>query len=469
MYRDGKGSWFKHLDFTIVDILCLELSFLLSYLVRHGFENPFDIPIYRSLNILIILFDICIVFFYESYSGILRRGYFIEYKCVVKHVTILIFLCFTYMFFIQKSEEFSRVVFLEMWGLSIISMYVARLGLKRYVRKRLRTKKPQRTIVALVSRNKADETIINVNHVEYSECKIVGVIVVDGTTEESIQGIPVVAPFSKTLEYLKNNVVDEVFLNISKEQVIQEEIVNGCLAMGIAVHINLILMSQTGGNKVVEALAGYTVMTTSIKMISPKQIFYKRMLDIIGGCVGMIITGILFIFVAPIIYAQSPGPIFFNQVRVGKNGRKFKIYKFRSMYMDAEERKKELLSQNEMQGNMFKMKNDPRIFPFGKFIRKLSIDEFPQFWNVLKGEMSLVGTRPPTEDEYEKYDLHHKKRLAIQPGITGLWQVSGRSSIMDFEKVVELDTRYIMNWSFAMDLKILLMTVGVVFGRKGSS
>ena len=174
--------------------------------------------------------------------------------------------------------------------------------------------------------------------------------------------------------------------------------------------------------------------------------------------------------VAPCIFVKSPGPIFFSQIRVGKNGRKFKIYKFRSMYMDAEERKKELMAQNNIKdGMMFKMDNDPRFIKgIGNFIRDFSLDEFPQFWNVLKGDMSLVGTRPPTVDEWEKYDLHHRARLAIKPGITGMWQISGRSDITDFEEVVRLDTEYIKNWDLGLDIKILLKTVLVVIGKDGA-
>ena len=200
-------------------------------------------------------------------------------------------------------------------------------------------------------------------------------------------------------------------------------------------------------------------------------------MDICGGLAGCILTGIIFLFVAPAIYIKSPGPIFFSQYRVGKNGRKFKIYKFRSMYMDAEERKKELMKQNRVSdGLMFKMENDPRVIGsekgpgkgIGNFIRKTSLDEFPQFFNVLKGDMSLVGTRPPTVDEWEKYELHHRARLAIKPGLTGMWQVSGRSEITDFEEVVKQDTKYISEWSFMLDIKILFKTVLIVLGQKGS-
>jgi len=212
------------------------------------------------------------------------------------------------------------------------------------------------------------------------------------------------------------------------------------------------------------------VLSSSINIVSSWQLLVKRLMDIAGGLVGCIFTGIIYIFIAPIMKVKSPGPVFFSQVRMGKNGKPFKIYKFRSMYMDAEERKKELMEKNNIKdGLMFKMDDDPRIIKgIGHFIRKTSLDEFPQFWNILKGDMSLVGTRPPTMDEWDKYELHHRRRLAIKPGLTGMWQVSGRSEITDFEEVVELDTKYIEQWSIGLDIKILFKTVTVVFTGSGA-
>ena len=168
------------------------------------------------------------------------------------------------------------------------------------------------------------------------------------------------------------------------------------------------------------------------------------------------------------IKLESPGPIFFAQKRVGRNGRIFKMYKFRSMYADAEERKKELMAQNEMNGLMFKMEDDPRVTKVGKFIRRTSIDELPQFFDVLRGDMSLVGTRPPTVDEFRQYEGYHKRRLSMKPGMTGMWQVSGRSDIEDFEEVVKLDLEYIDNWSIGLDFKILFKTIAVVFHHGGA-
>ena len=192
----------------------------------------------------------------------------------------------------------------------------------------------------------------------------------------------------------------------------------------------------------------------------------KHTLDYVGGLVGFILFGLAYCVLGPIIKIDSKGPILFSQNRVGRNGRIFKCYKFRSMRADAEVLKKKLMSQNEMQGLMFKMENDPRITKVGRFIRKTSLDELPQFINVLKGDMSLVGTRPPTVDEYEKYEPKHKARVSMMPGLTGLWQVSGRSDIKDFDEVVKLDMEYIDNASFWFDIKIILLTIKtVIFGR----
>ena len=215
-------------------------------------------------------------------------------------------------------------------------------------------------------------------------------------------------------------------------------------------------------------LGGYTVVTACISSATAKQLFIKRAMDIAGSLVGTVLTGIVFLIVAPVIRLQSPGPVIFKQKRVGKNGRPFDIYKFRSMNPDAEQQKEELMKENTMKGPIAKFNNDPRIFPFGKFMRKWSIDEMPQFWNVLKGDMSLVGTRPPTLDEYGKYEIHHKKRLAAKPGLTGLWQISGRSDVRDFEEIIRLDARYISEWNLSLDIKILCHTVIAVFRRRGA-
>ena len=220
----------------------------------------------------------------------------------------------------------------------------------------------------------------------------------------------------------------------------------------------------------------------NIKLPGKGYLFVKRVMDIVCSAFALIVLSPILLITALAIKLESPGPAVFVQKRVGVNGKEFNMYKFRTMYLDAEERKKNLLEQNQIaDGMMFKMENDPRIIGskidqktgeyipgIGNWIRKLSLDEFPQFFNVLKGDMSLVGTRPPTVDEFMQYAGYHKRRLSIKPGITGLWQVSGRSNIEDFEEVVKLDLEYIDNWSLALDMKILLKTILVVFKKDGS-
>jgi len=218
----------------------------------------------------------------------------------------------------------------------------------------------------------------------------------------------------------------------------------------------------------VDHIQGIPTLSRQMVSINAAGLFYKRIMDFAFGLLGLILVGIVYPFTALAIKLESPGPVLFRQKRVGQNGRIFYIYKFRTMYVDAEERKKELMDRNEMQGLMFKVKNDPRITRVGRFLRKTSLDELPQFLNVIKGEMSLVGTRPPTIEEVQQYEPWHRRRISMKPGITGLWQVSGRNKITDFNEVVRLDLKYIDHWSFLVDIKILFQTVWVVLRRKGA-
>ncbi|WP_319805545.1 sugar transferase [Cytobacillus firmus] len=201
---------------------------------------------------------------------------------------------------------------------------------------------------------------------------------------------------------------------------------------------------------------------------SKNYLLIKRFIDILGAVFGIILLSWLFIIVAILIKIEDPkGPVFFKQVRVGKNGKEFYMYKFRSMVSDAEEKLKDLLRYNEVSGAMFKMKDDPRITKIGKFIRKTSIDELPQLLNVIKGEMSLVGPRPPLPREVKEYSTYDKQRLIVTPGCTGLWQVSGRNSL-GFKEMVELDLEYISNQNIVSDLRIIFKTVFMLFGSKNA-
>ncbi len=192
----------------------------------------------------------------------------------------------------------------------------------------------------------------------------------------------------------------------------------------------------------------------------------KRLIDIVGALVGLVITGLVAIPVAIAVHFDNPGPIFYSQIRCGLKGKPFRIWKFRSMIMEADKLKH--LVSNEAKGGIFKNKNDPRVTRVGRFLRRTSLDELPQFWNVLKGHMSLVGTRPPTVDEVIRYKKHHWERLNVKPGITGEWQANGRSEVTDFEAIVKMDVDYQQKWSLMYDLRLILKTILVVLKKKGA-
>lgn len=469
MYQKEKNIWQKHLDFIILDIVCLQIAYLLAYMIRHGLYMPYSHPNYRNLAVVIIFVQLCVCFFLENYRNILRRGYVEELKKTIVNVSVVIMTTFAYLFITKTSRIFSRAVFVQMWILGVILIYITRIWWKTIVQKRMQNEKYLQALIVITTSDRVNEIIESMKEVKYTGYYISGIILADcEKTEKRISDISVVAGQRGAIEYLRGHVVDEVFIDLSEYSKWRNQIVDACNDMGITIHLNMEEARFRGRNTLVEKFAGHMVITTSISFADPRQLMLKRIMDILGGIVGLVLTVIIMVIFGPIIFIQSPGPIFFSQERVGRNGRKFKIYKFRSMYPDAEERKKELMEHNKMQGFMFKMDDDPRIIPIGKFMRKTSLDEFPQFWNVLKGDMSLVGTRPPTVDEYEKYEIHHKARLAAKPGLTGMWQVSGRSDIIDFEEVVALDKKYITEWNIGMDFRILLQTIQIVITGKGS-
>ena len=288
---------------------------------------------------------------------------------------------------------------------------------------------------------------------------------------QQINGFPVLGQISNLLEVCKKHPVDEVIfcLPLTRFPEVEEHIA-GLEEMGTTVRMVIDLADMGRSRRELTMFHDeLPILTFHTKSLDAQQLFLKRILDVIGAVVGLLVTAVLLPFVALAIKLDSRGPIFFGQDRIGLNGRIFKCWKFRSMHVDAEERKKELLDRNEMNGAIFKIVDDPRITRVGRFLRKSSLDEFPQFWNVFKGEMSLVGTRPPTPDEVASYENWHRRRISIKPGITGLWQVSGRNLISDFDEIVRLDIRYIEQWNLLLDIRILWRTVWVLLARHGAS
>lgn len=488
MYRRRSQGWMKHLDFIMLDLVCLNFAFILAYVIRHGVGLPYANITYRNMAIVMNLIAVMMMLFFDMFKNVLKRGYLAEAGLTVKQVCLVELGSTFYLFAVQEGESYSRIAMYLTGLIYMLLGYGTRILWKSYLKKKM-TARGRSTLLVLTVKDRAETVLNNLKNNNYENFRILGVALLDGDkTGEKIAGVRVVASRKDVLEYVCRQYVDEVFVDLPVREARNTMLMEQFTEMGLIVHVKLLDDEQAGNRmqsvdrkQLVESFGNYTVMTTSINYATNRQMFIKRLLDILGGLVGSLITLVLALIFAPIIKLQSPGPIFFVQERVGRNGRRFKMYKFRSMHVDAEKQKTELMAGNRMKDDyMFKLDFDPRIIGcrempdgrirkgFGNFIRDWSLDEFPQFFNVLKGDMSLIGTRPPTVEEWKKYELRHMARLAAKPGITGLWQVSGRSNITDFEEVVKLDIKYISEWSFGMDLRILAKTLKVVAERNGA-
>lgn len=483
MYRKESEGWLKHYDFVLLDMICLQLAFILAYAISGQGWNPYSKLIYRNIAIFIELADAVALFSLDTLKSVLKRGYYQEFRKTIYNGVCVGVTAIVYLFLLHQSQNYSRMALILLIILYIGISYCVRLVWKDYLIGKMKNGGGDRSLMIVTTKDIAASVVQNMKNHNYARFTISGIAVIDcDMVGSEINGIQVVANEENAAMYVCRQWIDEVLLVLSQDTPYPEKLMKEFAETGVTVHLNLAKTENVLGKKqFVEKIGDYTVLTTTMNYASAKQLLAKRLMDIAGGLAGCLLTAIIFVFVAPMIYISSPGPIFFAQERVGKNGKKFKMYKFRSMYMDAEERKAELMKQNKMSDSkMFKMDFDPRVIGnkilpdgtkktgIGDFIRRTSLDEFPQFFNVLKGDMSIVGTRPPLIGEVSEYELHHRARLAIKPGITGMWQVSGRSDITDFEEVVRLDTQYINEWNVGMDIKILIKTVLVVLRKDGS-
>lgn len=471
MYTSAKGRISKHLDFILIDIICMEISFVAVYFSRHHNFELFDNKSYRAAMIILVVLNVLTCYIFNSMQDVLKREKQIEFYASVKQVILTTVLLVLYLFVTKTSEDISRNVIIVFPFVYFVLSFITRLIYKSLL-KRILKNKTNRQLIIITLKNKAKAIIDKIKN-SVNDITIKGIILLDDNDSDltQIDGISVLCRSKEIFKYLQVEYVDEIYISIDDYNA--GDLVSKLSLMGIVLHMEfkgIEDLAFSNNKLIVDNIADTTVVTSIINTINPLQLVVKRLVDIVLGLVGTVITIILTIIIGPIIYIKSKGPIFFVQDRVGRNGKIFKMIKFRSMYLDAEERKKDYINQNENKDQMmFKIEHDPRVIKgIGEFIRKTSLDEFPQFINVLKGEMSVVGTRPPTLDEWNKYDLHHRARLAIKPGITGLWQVSGRSEIKDFEEVVRLDTEYIKNFSLWKDAAIIYKTIKVVFSRRGA-
>ncbi len=458
------GLWFA-------DLVVILAAFVIATYIRFGnFKDMGDRSVHFLVCLCLMLFCTVYSFFFDWNRNFLKRGIYREAAAVLQYNAIMILIVNFLMTMMKWADVFSRLVLFYFAVLNFLLSFFVHLAVKKVMQTYYSSEQNSVKVMVVTQSNLIDGTLDRLEKDLDIFYQVVALVCLDYNMEgKVIRDIPVVAGKEDLLEVATQMALDEVFLNLPGiSQSNMEHIIHGFGEMGVDCHYNLELPGVDANSSKVETFGNYTVITYTRFQSSYKRMMVKRVMDILGGLVGMLITLVFLPFVAAAIKLDSKGPVLFSQIRIGRNGRRFKIYKFRSMYTDAEERKKELEEHNEMQGLMFKMENDPRITKVGAFLRKTSIDELPQFYNVFKGDMSLVGTRPPTADEFEKYNQYYRRRISMTPGLTGMWQVSGRSEIEDFDDVVKYDLMYIDNWSLRLDIKILFQTVGVVLFGKGA-
>ena len=479
MYQKSGLPWTKYWDYILLDMVSMFLSLIAAYYVY----IPTDFNLTGSPEYLLLLFgmpvlDFLVIVLGSTMNEVQKRGLFAEFCATVKN-TAMVFAIEALIFFVVKMGGFySRKNFLYSCSIYFVVSFATRCLYKWYYIKHV-VPNSGSSLLIVAAKKDLPGLEKQIREGQYSTYRLAGVILADG--DQGDTALKVVSAFAQADSWIRKNWVDEVLFLLPPEAETLE-LAQAVASMGITVHLNLgFLSSLLGGTKTVEVLGEYDVLTAFRNRIGFGAAALKRLTDIVGGLIGCLFTAILTLFIGPAIYIASPGPIFYTQERIGRNGKVFKMYKFRSMVPNADEVKKQYMKENRVSGGyMFKLDWDPRIIGnkilpdgtkktgIGEFIRKTSLDEFPQFLNVLKGDMSLVGTRPPTKDEWAIYEDHHRARMAMRPGITGMWQVSGRSNITDFEEIVRLDTKYIDQWSLGLDFKILVKTVLVVLKHEGS-
>ncbi len=455
----------------LLDLLILFCSLLLAYTLASISKTLSDLSSY--LWPLFFIFPLWLFFIHHHklYSSIRRLGP-IDISLYLLNAQIKASLVLGFLIWIFDKNHYSRTLFIVFIGVSFLLLLIEKLAVRKIIGIARRNNFNTRNLLIVGTREKAQkfQELMEV-HTGWG-LKTYGFLqaLENEPLRETVLGYKVLGYASDLVNICKENPIDEVVFCLPKTLVIDaEKYFIELEKLGITVRMVLNYYDVGFTRKKLDLFHNeLPILTFHSKCLDTQQLLLKRILDICGAMVGLIILLIFFPFIALAIKKDSPGPLFFGQERVGESGRKFICWKFRSMLIDAEEKKAELLAKNEMNGAIFKIKDDPRITKVGNFLRKSSLDELPQFWNVLLGDMSLVGTRPPTPDEVSQYANWQRRRISIKPGITGVWQVSGRNKINDFDDIVRLDISYIDNWSIWLDIKILLQTIKVVFTREGS-
>lgn len=452
----------------IMDAVCVIASGYGAYFIKY-FESYdtwiMDTNVFTASVLLVMFLNNYLMGKFKLYSDLRPQSYLNLMWSILKAL-VIDFAVLSVAIVLLRQTTYSRLFLLTFAGLSFVTISICRILTQLYFDKISRTSPSARKIL-VVGDEKRGKFVTDLLNSQLSwGHEVIGTLPPASVEKNENQPTGSADDFTAVL---RTHTVDEVVFALDGDRNVNlSPFLNTCKKMGIPARILPALWQPGDKGLSIEKCQEVPFLTIRVSNFNAAGLLYKRVLDLVGGVLGTIALFVIYPFVAIAIKLDSPGPVFFKQKRMGSHGRIFDLYKFRTMYQDAEQKRQELMAQNEMNGAMFKMANDPRITRVGRWLRKTSLDEFPQFLNVLRGQMSLVGTRPPMIEEVDKYQPQHLKRISAKPGITGLWQVSGRNKITDFDQVVELDCSYLDNWRFADDIKILLKTVLVVLQRKGA-
>lgn len=457
------------LTFFFFDILITTLSFFIAYWIRGSLYKGGLYPLKTYLWLLLIIIPLWSMIF--PFMGLYRieRPYSIKTEIwrLLKAV-ILGTLILESIIFMMKFTYISRLL-IGFFGILNFILLVALHFFFRYVIDLLAEKGELKGVLIVGTGEKAKELAKEMEKDKFLRMKVLGFISENPQIKAHlINGYPVLGTIKDMPEIMEQNVVDEVVFAIPRNRLDEiEDIFLHCDEIGVKTRVALNFSPKMVSKVSLENFKGTPLLTFSATPKNEFPLLSKRILDIVVSALLLVISFPLFILASILIKATSKGPVLFRQVRCGLNGRRFVIYKFRTMVEGADEMKKDFKSMNILSEPVFKIKRDPRVTMIGRFLRRTSLDELPQLINILKGEMSFVGPRPPIPEEVEKYDRWQRRRLSIRPGLTSLWQISGRSEV-DFDEWVRLDLKYIDEWSFLNDIKIILKTIPVIISGKGA-
>ncbi len=460
MYKRSFFGWTKHTDFILIDTLCLQISYILAYLIRYHSLDVYvvknSVTTYRTTGIILFFLSIIVSIFFSTMHNVLSRGIWKEIKHTFVQCALVIAITVLLLYTDKSAERFSRTVLWITMGLYFVTSFITRLAYKQILMNHKRAVKKH--AILLVGDRKGIAKAVEAFRAHPEDgIDVRGVVMVGedaavsdkpDNDEQTISGYPIVATEADAGSYIQNKWIDEVYIAVDDYTLLPTKLIEQCSEMAVTVHQQIFKVENVTGQQWFHRIAKQPVLTTSISIPKPRSLILKRVMDIIAGFFLSLAAGLLLLIVTPIIKKKSPGPVLLKHERVGQNGKRFFMYTIRTIYMPDDSKEQ----TDDKTG----------IIPgVGEFLRRTRFEDLPKGFNVFLGSMSLVGTRAPSVEEWEKYEFRHRARLSCKPGITGLWQASGRAKTMSFEEATELDTEYIKNWNLGLDLHILFKTAGL--------